>query len=365
MNFKDEQTKTNEVEEVKDGAANPAPADSGADGKPADEIQNQQEGTGSVEDIDPASQVEAAMKELGLDKDPEPADDEASDGKEEKDENDSADAKKEEDKPASDKPKTEEEEEAEVLAGVKTERGKERLQKMLAERKQARTQLEQLQGFIRNSGLDMDAFSNLMAIARMVSSPDPEIQSKGLMALDSVRSELYKQIGKEAPGVDLLDGFDDLKKKVDSMELSREDALSIAKGRAVEMRQAGEMKQKQLIAQEHQRLQSFGDTAIKAFQQRSNDPFFSAKVDEIQKYFSKPGMIEQFVRTTPPERWGDSLLWLYDHVQPPAGSASRPAAVSTGTPITTQRARSTGNRVPQGLQDNADGIMKLMDSMGL
>lgn len=362
MNFKDEQTKTNEVEEVKDDAANPAPTDSGAEGNPAEEIQNQQEGTDSGEEIDPASQVEAAMKELGLDKDPEPADEEPSDSK---DENDSDDAKKGEDKPASDKPKTEEEEEAEVLAGVKTERGKERLQKMLAERKQARTQLEQLQGFIRNSGLDMDAFSNLMAIARMVSSPDPETQSKGLMALDSVRSELYKQIGKEAPGVDLLDGFDDLKKKVDAMELSREDALSIAKGRAVEMRQAEEMKQKQLIAQEHQRLQSFGDTAIKAFQQRSNDPFFSAKVDEIQKYFSKPGMIEQFVRTTPPERWVDSLLWLYDRVQPPAGSAARPAPVSTGTPITTQRARSTGNRVPQGLQDNADGIMKLMESMGL
>ena len=203
----------------------------------------------------------------------------------------------------------------------------------------------------------------MMAIARMVSSADSDMQMKGLKALDAVRAELYKQLGKEAPGVDLLDGYDDLKKKVENMEMSRDDALAIMRGREVMQRREAENQQRAAVAKEQSRLQEFGVTAINAFQARATDPYFTAKVEEIQKYFAKPGVIEQFVRTTSPERWTESLLWLYDHVLPPAGSAA-PRAQSA-TPITTNRSRAVGNRVPQGLQDNEEGIMKLMESMGL
>ena len=234
---------------------------------------------------------------------------------------------------------------------------------MLAERKEARSQLEQVQNYIRASGLDKEGFANMMAIARMVSSADSDMQMKGLKALDAVRAELYKQLGKEAPGVDLLDGYDDLNKKVENMEMSRDDALAIMRGREVMQRREAENQQRAAVAKEQSRLQEFGVTAINAFQARATDPYFAAKVEEIQKYFAKPGVIEQFVRTTAPERWTESLLWLYDHVLPPAGSAAPRAQAAT--PITTNRSRAVGNRVPQGLQDNEEGIMKLMESMGL
>lgn len=322
-----------------------APAD-----EPKDEPQH---------DADPVAQVEAAMKDLGIETEP---DVEVGDKKNEEEEAD--EEEEEEEKPAApQRPKTEAEEEAEVLAGVRSARGKERLQKMLAERKEARSQLEQVQNYIRASGLDKDGFANMMAIARMVSSPDSDMQMKGLKALDAVRAELYKQLGKEAPGVDLLDGYDDLKKKVENMEMSRDDALAIMRGREVMQRREAENQQRAAVAKEQSRLQEFGVTAINAFQARATDPYFTAKVEEIQKYFAKPGVIEQFVRTTAPERWTESLLWLYDHVLPPAGSAAPRAQAAT--PITTNRSRAVGNRVPQGLQDNEEGIMKLMESMGL
>ena len=311
------------------------------------------------QDADPAAQVEAAMKELGIETEPD-----VDVGDKPDEEKESEEEEEEDEKPETpQKPKTEAEEEAEVLAGVRSARGKERLQKMLAERKEARSQLEQVQNYIRASGLDKEGFANMMAIARMVSSADSDMQMKGLKALDAVRAELYKQLGKEAPGVDLLDGYDDLKKKVENMEMSRDDALAIMRGREVMQRREAENQQRAAVAKEQSRLQEFGVTAINAFQARATDPYFTAKVEEIQKYFAKPGVIEQFVRTTSPERWTESLLWLYDHVLPPAGSAAPRAQAAT--PITTNRSRAVGNRVPQGLQDNEEGIMKLMESMGL
>ena len=307
--------------------------------------------------------VESVLEDLGLDQtDDVPQDDQQDQGQvdpvadnnqpEQKQEGQAAPAPKAIEKDA--------DIEADLLKGVRSERGKERLQKMLNERKEARTQLESMQNYIQASGLDADGFANLMGIARLVSSNNPAEQKQGLQALETVRAELYKQIGLEAPGIDLLADHKDLKQKVDDMELTREDALDILRGRNVQAKQIEEVQRRQAIEAKQKELQGFGDRAVKAFSARSSEPAFNAKVEAMQKYFAVPGRLQQFVSTHSPETWESALLWMYDNiaVQP---TPQRQSA----TPITQQRARSTGTRVTTESQGSAAGVAALMDSLGL
>lgn len=308
--------------------------------------------------------VESVLEDLGLDQTEDTAQDDHQQGQEQDDQ--IADNNLQEQKqegqvaPAPKAPEKDSDIEADLLKGVRSERGKERLQKMLNERKEARSQLESMQNYIQASGLDADGFANLMGIARLVSSSDPEDQKKGLQALETVRTELYKNIGLEAPGVDLLADHKDLKQKVDDMELTREDALDILRGRNVQAKQIEEVQRRQAIEAKQKELQGFGDRAVKAFSARSSEPAFNAKVEAMQKYFAVPGRLQQFVSTHAPETWESALLWMYDNVavQP------MPQRQSV-TPITQQRARSTGTRVTNESQGSAAGVAALMESLGL
>ena len=304
--------------------------------------------------------VESVLEDLGLDQTEDaPQDDQQDQGQVDPVADNNQPEQKQE-TPAPKAPEKDADIEADLLKGVRSERGKERLQKMLNERKEARTQLESMQNYIQASGLDADGFANLMGIARLVSSSNPAEQKQGLQALETVRAELYKQIGLEAPGIDLLADHKDLKQKVDDMELTREDALDILRGRNVQAKQVEEVQRQQAIEAKQKELQGFGDRAVKAFSARSSEPAFNAKVEAMQKYFAVPGRLQQFVSTHSPETWESALLWMYDNiaVQP---TPKRQSA----TPITQQRARSTGTRVTTESQGSAAGVAALMDSLGL
>lgn len=304
--------------------------------------------------------VESVLEDLGLDQTEDaPQDDQQDQGQVDPVADNNQPEQKQE-TPAPKAPEKDADIEADLLKGVRSERGKERLQKMLNERKEARTQLESMQNYIQASGLDADGFANLMWIARLVSSSNPAEQKQGLQALETVRAELYKQIGLEAPGIDLLADHKDLKQKVDDMELTREDALDILRGRNVQAKQVEEVQRQQAIEAKQKELQGFGDRAVKAFSARSSEPAFNAKVEAMQKYFAVPGRLQQFVSTHSPETWESALLWMYDNiaVQP---TPQRQSA----TPITQQRARSTGTRVTTESQGSAAGVAALMDSLGL
>lgn len=304
--------------------------------------------------------VESVLEDLGLDQTEDaPQDDQQDQGQVDPVADNNQPEQKQE-TPAPKAPEKDADIEADLLKGVRSERGKERLQKMLNERKEARTQLESMQNYIQASGLDADGFANLMGIARLVSSSNPAEQKQGLQALETVRAELYKQIGLEAPGIDLLADHKDLKQKVDDMELTREDALDILRGRNVQAKQVEEVQRRQAIEAKQKELQGFGDRAVKAFSARSSEPAFNAKVEAMQKYFAVPGRLQQFVSTHSPETWESALLWMYDNiaVQP---TPQRQSA----TPITQQRARSTGTRVTTESQGSAAGVAALMDSLGL
>lgn len=310
--------------------------------------QDNESDSGTQETLDP---VEQAIKDLGIPTSDQPEAKEPDKQEEAK----PAEAKEEQAK------QTPVDEETEVLASVRSERGKKRLQEMLSERKEAISQLEGLQGYIREAGLDKEGFTNLLMLARLVNSKDVEQRKLGLKGLEAVRTDLYKSLGQEAPGVDLLEGFDDLQKKVKDLELSKDDAILVARARMIQQQHEEQLKQQTERANLQKEMENFGAKAMEAFAQRANDADFEQRIVTLQKYFENKDNLQRFVKTHPPESWGPALLFMYEQIG--EISPARPAA--TPTPITQSRARSIGNRTNNDKRDNEQGIASLIEELGI
>lgn len=250
--------------------------------------------------------------------------------------------------------------EADLLACVKSERGKERLSKLLAEGRQNSETLQAMQRTINSAGLDKESFSNLMEISRLVSSNDPQEIERGLKAFEDVRTRMYQSLGREAPGVDLLAQYPDLAQKVNGMTMSREDALQIVQARQVQAAEKERYAAQKAQQQELSRIQSFGQQVQQTFAARSKEADFDARIEVLKKHFSRPGVVQQFVASNPPENWASALMWMYDNVSmPTAQSTSNPA------PITQNRARSAGIRVSNIKGGSVDSIEERMRELGL
>lgn len=302
----------------------------------------------SQEPVDP---VEQAIKDLGIPTTDQP------DTKEKAPQEEAKPAETKEEKPE----QTPVDEETEVLASVRSERGKKRLQEMLSERKEAITQLEGLQNYIREAGLNKEEFTSLLMMARLLNSKDVEQRKLGLQGLEAVRKDLYKSLGQEAPGVDLLEGFDDLQKKVKDLELSKDDAILVARARMIQQQHEEQLKQQAERANLQREMENFGAKAMEAFSQRANDADFEQRIVTLQKYFQNQDNLMRFVKTHPPESWGQALMFMYDQIG--AVNPVRPA--TTPTPITQSRARPIGNRTNNDKRDNEQGIASLIEEMGI
>lgn len=250
--------------------------------------------------------------------------------------------------------------EADLLACVKSERGKDRLSKLLAEGRQNSETLQAMQRTITSAGLDKESFANLMEISRLVSSNDPQEIERGLKAFEDVRTRMYQSLGREAPGVDLLAQYPDLAQKVNGMTMSREDALQIVQARQAQAAEKERYAAQKAQQQELTRIQSFGEQVQKTFAARSKEADFDARIEVLKKHFSRPGVVQQFVASNPPENWARALMWMYDNVAMPAAqTAANPA------PITQSRARSAGIRVSNVKGGSIDSIEERIRELGL
>lgn len=75
---------------------------------------------------------------------------------------------------------------------------------------------------------DLVGYLNFNALLH---SQDPKDLQTALGIVESQRAAIYKALGKEAPGVDLLAEFPDLLDRVEKELITREDALELANGR--------------------------------------------------------------------------------------------------------------------------------------
>lgn len=69
---------------------------------------------------------------------------------------------------------------------------------------------------------------------RLRNSADPAEVRMALDLVDAERAELARALGVEVEGVDLLEGHEDLRRRVEDADIAREDALQIANARRLE-----------------------------------------------------------------------------------------------------------------------------------
>lgn len=320
------------------------------------------------------SAIEKAMEDMGLEaEDEEPAPEagakpaEGNQPKEEEPAAKQSEVPAKEEKPE-EQPKpaaSPEQEEAELVKAIPSERGRKRMTQLLREGREARTNLDSFRRVVSDSGLDQESFGNLLTITKLCSSANPQDLDRGLKMLEDVRTALYRQVGREAPGVDLLAGQSDLQERVKAMGISREDALAIARGRQAEADQKAQYEAARQEQAEQAafmaKLDNFKQVTTQAFAAHQNDLDFNERIAVLQKRFT-PQEIIRFAREVPPEQWGPTLMYYYDMA---GDMVQRPAAQPRPNVIAGRPSRAAGARVNAKVAATPEGIAARMEELGL
>jgi len=254
-------------------------------------------------------------------------------------------------------------EEAELLAGVKSERGRERMRQIFAERREAQTSLTEIREVVASAGVTPQDMAEYLEFARLMSSGDPQNLRQAAQIIETHRAQIYKQLGIDAPGVDGLAEFPDLAQAVEGLQISREHALEIARGRRQQQALA---QQQQAQAQHQQEQQQFtmsveqGKTQMAQFlasrQQEIDHP---ARMRAVSEYFANPAKLQEFASTYQPHQWAHALRMMYEGIQAPAAPRQPTPAPISSRPAPMGRPAAAAGESPEAR------TMSILDGMGL
>lgn len=259
-------------------------------------------------------------------------------------------------------------EDAELLKGINSERGRERVQKLISERNEVKAKAEELdrsmsevRDVLASAGMDAQQFAQHIEFSRLVNSSNPQDLGIAAQMIEQVRADIYKRLGQDAPGVDVLSDFPDLAQRVNSFELSRDAALEIARYRRqqhqAEQAQRQQQQLQQASQQETQAFQSAMQEVQTYLNSRSQDVDHQARMQVIGNYFKDQKNIQEFVQTYRPDQMAKAIRWMYDSIQAaprqPAPSPIRARPSALGRPVANPNA------------DPAERLHSIIDQMGI
>lgn len=326
---------------------------------------------GSKESVTPESQP-VAEKSVQEDSQP-PVTDETSDSSTEKEktaveaikkalaEDDSEEEvpdQVEEDSKSEEKPEVEDEADDDIYsepAGLKP-KAQERFRGLVEDNKSKTEQLDkaefalkEIHKTVSESNMSPEEFGYLIDYGRMAVSKKPEELEYALQTAQNEIIRISQLLGKEVPGVDLLADQPELQKRVDDYELSREDALRIAKSErelASYKQVQTQQRDQQQVATKQQDVQQQSLDQVRAYmgKMKSTDINFSAKEARLVEQAAK-------VRQNyPPEQWPTVIQDLYETMS--IDSSAQKQNLKTSAPTPMQSTTSTvGSTVPKTMQE--------------
>ncbi len=273
------------------------------------------------------------------------------------------------------RPKTAEEEEMDLLKHVKSERGRERIKSIISARKEAemlrtvaQSEMDSFKKMIDMTGLDRRELAQTMEYGRLVNKGDEESLQTALNMLEAQRDMICKKLGREAPGVDLLSDFPDLKSAVDRKELSMDHALKLARYERTE--RMNNLSRSELQKEDDMRiwksqeligsLDGISSACDNYFRQYDREADHPAKMQRIYNYFADPDNMNNFLRTVAPPMWFNHVKFLYENMPVPSRKNDYPQQ----QPLRS-RSTATGSVADNPNMSNFDRIMKRMDDMGI
>lgn len=320
---------------------------------------------------DPRQRLAALLDEINGDARPaadaqHDAADKPQDDKAKDDEPQDAKAQQEPQPDAKAQPKPEaDKEESELLEGVKSERGKERVRAVFQENKALKSEIEDFKRMVQSTGMTAEQFAQTLEFGRLVSSGSPQNLQMAVEMLERQRAALYAALGKEAPGVDLLADFPDLKERVDNLDMTRDAAVELAKHRRAEAQRRA-VEQAGLQAQ--QRQQELKQTVSAAaaqmdayLQTRAHEVDHPARMKALTERFQNPAFMQEFVSTYEPRQWAAAIKMMYESIQPAAAAAPRTADPQ---PLRA-RNRSLGSPAPAASASPLDRVASRLEAMGI
>lgn len=176
---------------------------------------------------------------------------------------------------------------------------------------------DSIMGVLEQTQTSPDELSRLLDF-NYLAKTNPE---GALRVLDEQRAILARTIGKELPGVDLLQDHPDLAARVESMQLSREDAVELANARRTRAQieeQGRSQSQQQQGAQAARQAQ---ETALSEITRWTNG-LRGADIDYPAKEAKLIAKLDGIIKTYPPNLWLQRIKEAYEDLpagQPPQG----------------------------------------------
>ena len=249
-----------------------------------------------------------------------------------------------------------------MLEGVKSERGKDRIRQVFAERKQLEQDITEFKQLVQGTGMTPQDFAQTLEFGRLVNSGDEKDVRVALEMLAGQRAALYQRLGVEAPGIDLLQGHDDLKAAVDNMEITRERAVELAKFRKTEAAKAQQQQEAQATNQRQQEFQQTVQSAAGAMEAylntRANEVDHPARMKVITAHFQNPANLQAFIQTYQPNQWAATIKMMYDNIVVPAAPAAHQPQPMRSRPT------QLGTPAAQGATP-IDRLAQRLDNMGI
>lgn len=214
-----------------------------------------------------------------------------------------------------------------LVEATKAERAeREKVEIRLAEREQTVTGFRKI---LEETHTGPEEMSMLLEYNRMVKTGDLE---GALKVIDEQRRQIAQALGRPVDGVDLLEGYDDLKTEVKEEKITPERAAEIATARrereaarrADEQRRRGEQSQDQRKQVREKALTSISEFA---YRKSKEDIDYKKKEDILL------AAVERISKKFPPEHWLAALEEAYEAITvtavaavPTNGEAAKSAA---------------------------------------
>lgn len=203
----------------------------------------------------------------------------------------------------------------------------------VAERDKFKTEYEQVissvepfREALQTNGVTREQFDQATAVIGLMNKGD---LPGALAVLDEQRRLISLAMGKPLPGVDALSGFADLRQAVDSLEITEERALEIARARSADAaRSTQAQRQQEQRDQQAQAKQAKDSEAAEVQTALSAVDEFTKKMQETDLDFAAieakllpeiPGLLQG----VPPGQWVAKVEKLYALIKKTAGGARR------------------------------------------
>lgn len=229
-----------------------------------------------------------------------------------------------------------------------------------------RAERDEILGYVRETKATPEQYGQALQYLKMVNSGDPVQIKQALVFIQGEIQALARMAGEPVPGIDFLQGHDDLISEVNAGRITAQRAQEIAAARersSWEQRNSQAREQAAAEQREAAAARQRGVQELNALEaELKRDPAFAAK-----RAVLIPALKPVFARL-PPDQWAPAFRKAYRDLPAPAAApaprAPTPSAAAITPPNTPLRAGATPGTPAPAPKSPLDALNQALESFG-